>query len=239
MPHSEYPSGSACLCEVIQEFVDAYFVRTDGPNPQFGTTDKVLKGSSTVEPGAQPAQDVVLSWANMTQLSDECSRSRLDGGMHFTASVPAAEALCEGIGDAGFAFATDLIDNDWVPGQPKLTPAPTQATAGPASPPGQPILLTEPPTPTPAPTCRALCDAFYASPSGGSRTDTAPWCNGCTAGGINCFTGSKNCYANTHGNAFCTLNMAGTVCQLRPGGSAGANKRMPVASTTRGRLHIT
>ena len=42
-------------------------------------------------------------------------------------SVPAAEALCEGIGDQGFAFASLLVDNDWVPGQPKPTPAPSRA----------------------------------------------------------------------------------------------------------------
>ena len=47
MPHSEYPSGSACLCEAIQEFTDAYFVRTEGTaKPQVGLAATVAAGSS-------------------------------------------------------------------------------------------------------------------------------------------------------------------------------------------------
>ncbi len=48
MPHSEYPSGSACLCEAIQEFTDAYFVRTGGQS--IGLAATVAAGSSNVEP---------------------------------------------------------------------------------------------------------------------------------------------------------------------------------------------
>ena len=44
MPHSEYPSGSACLCEAIQEFADAYFVRTGGQS--IGLAATVAAGSS-------------------------------------------------------------------------------------------------------------------------------------------------------------------------------------------------
>ena len=53
---------------------------------RMGTTDRLIFPHRTSVPvGADARHD--------------CSRSRLDGGMHFTASVPAAEALCEGIGD--------------------------------------------------------------------------------------------------------------------------------------------
>ena len=211
MPHSEYPSGSACLCEAIQEFTDAYFVRTGGSLPGLATT--VAAGSSNVEPGFVPAQDVQLTWANMTQLSDDCSRSRLDGGMHFTASVPAAEALCEGIGDQGFAFASLLIDNDWVPGQPKPTPAPapSPAQANPAAATPRPTIKpTTKPTPAPTlPTCQSLCHAWASAAY--SVADTSPWCGTCTQSGINCFTGGNSCQG-PYDAQFCRLNMAGTVC---------------------------
>ena len=69
-------------------------------------------------------------------------------------SVPAAEALCEGIGDQGFAFASLLIDDDWVPGQPKPTPSPSRAQASPAAATPRPTIkpTAKPTAPTPAPT---------------------------------------------------------------------------------------
>ena len=150
-------------------------------------------------------KDVQLTWANMTQLSDDCSRSRLDGGMHFTASVPAAEALCEGIGDAGFAFASLLIDDDWVPG---ANPA--------ASTPRPTIKPTTKPTfkPTPSPTlqtCQSLCHDWASAAY--SVADTSPWCGTCTQSGVNCFTGGNSCQG-PYDSAFCRVNMAGTVCAL-------------------------
>ncbi len=148
-------------------------------------------------------KDVQLTWANMTQLSDDCSRSRLDGGMHFTASVPAAEALCEGIGDAGFAFASLLIDDDWVPG---ANPA--------ASTPRPTIKPTTKPTfkPTPSPTlqtCQSLCHDWASAAY--SVADTSPWCGTCTQSGVNCFTGGNSCQG-PYDSTFCQINMAGTVC---------------------------
>ena len=37
----------------------------------------------------------------------------LDGGMHFTGAVAAGEELCQGIGTAGFEYASDLIGGEW------------------------------------------------------------------------------------------------------------------------------
>jgi len=112
MPHSEYPSGSACICKSIQQFTDAFMLRSHG-EASIGISATFPAGSSYVEPGFTPAADVPLSYATMTDMANTCGRSRIDGGMHFTKSVPAAEALCDGIGDAGFAFATVLMDDDW------------------------------------------------------------------------------------------------------------------------------
>ncbi|CAH0364230.1 unnamed protein product [Pelagomonas calceolata] len=70
-------------------------------------------GSSKVEPGTTPAQDVTLTYATVDALAAACGASRLDGGMHFTGAVAAGEALCAGIGTAGFEYASDLIGGEW------------------------------------------------------------------------------------------------------------------------------
>ena len=66
-----------------------------------------------VEPGTTPAQDVTLTYATVDALAAACGASRLDGGMHFTGAVEAGEALCAGIGTAGFEYASDLIGGEW------------------------------------------------------------------------------------------------------------------------------
>ena len=70
-------------------------------------------GSSKVEPGTTPAQDVTLTYATVDALAAACGASRLDGGMHFTGAVQAGADLCKGIGTAGFEYASDLIGGEW------------------------------------------------------------------------------------------------------------------------------
>lgn len=98
MPHSEYVSGSSCLFEGVKDFVEEYLARI-GLDP---STFPVAIGpfpalSSSVEPGLTPAQDLTLLYANIAEMADVGSESRIDGGMHFGAAVPAGQALCSGI----------------------------------------------------------------------------------------------------------------------------------------------
>ena len=81
-----------------------------------GPTDRyrdLPAGSSKVEPGTTPAQDVTLTYATVDALAAACGASRLDGGMHFTGAVQAGAELCAGIGTAGFEYASDLIGGEW------------------------------------------------------------------------------------------------------------------------------
>ena len=152
--------------------------------------------------------------------AEKCDNSQeFRCSLHFTASVPAAEALCEGIGDQGFEFASLLIDNDWVPGQPKPTPAPSRAgQVNPAAvtPSPSPKPTAKPtakptfnPTAPPLPTCHSLCHAWAKAAY--RVSNTSPWCGTCTQSGTNCFTGGHSCQKN-YGARFCRRNMAGTVC---------------------------
>ena len=55
-------------------------------------------GSSTVEDG-MPKQNVTLMYKSWSEIVTRCGDTRLEGGMHFSASVPAGEDLCNGIGN--------------------------------------------------------------------------------------------------------------------------------------------
>ena len=111
MPHSEYPSGSSCLCQDIKDYATAFLAATGVTLPPLQHVAPA--GSSKVEPGTTPAQDVTLTYETVDALAAACGASRLDGGMHFTGAVAAGEELCKGIGTAGFEYASELIGGEW------------------------------------------------------------------------------------------------------------------------------
>ena len=106
MPHAEFPSGSSCLCQSVEEFVSGFL------QEQTGETDNPLPflisraaGSSRVEPGVVPASDMAITYANISEVALNCAYTRLDGGMHFTAAVPKGQKLCKGIGEQGYQYS--------------------------------------------------------------------------------------------------------------------------------------
>ena len=114
MPHSEYVSGSACLCQALMELTDQWIILN-----RVGEDPATLKipfppipaGSSKTEPGVTPANDLNFIVDGMDQLRIQCGQSRLDGGMHFTASVANSYTLCSGVGNAAANYAFALSDN--------------------------------------------------------------------------------------------------------------------------------
>ena len=108
MPHSEYISASACLCQGIYEFTDSWLVSNFGITDSVSVNVNYPKFSSKTEPGAVPSDDVKISFAHMLAVRDACGESRLKGGMHFTKSVTDAYDLCEGVGYLGHDFAVEL-----------------------------------------------------------------------------------------------------------------------------------
>ena len=108
MPHSEYPSGSGCICTAVKDYVDAFMQDAYG-EASIETTWEFAAGSSKVQPGAVPAEPITKIFANMTELRDMCGVSRLWGGMHFSASVPDSYSLCEGVGNAGYTMMQSLL----------------------------------------------------------------------------------------------------------------------------------
>jgi len=109
MPHSEYLSGSACLCHAVMEFTDDWLQNNLGMNSSVAVTlPEFPPGSSKVEPGMVPSETVSVVYPNMKKLRNACGNSRLHGGMHFGASVVNAYDLCKGVGNGAADKAKSL-----------------------------------------------------------------------------------------------------------------------------------
>ncbi|KAK1858814.1 hypothetical protein I4F81_001414 [Pyropia yezoensis] len=107
MPHSEYPSASACICRVFTDAVAAFAPRrfpvsrtfeaghfVDGP----GAVADQPSGFRPPPPRVPPSR-LTVTWPSLRALADDCSASRLWGGLHFPPAVAAGEDLCDGLGD--------------------------------------------------------------------------------------------------------------------------------------------
>jgi hypothetical protein len=77
-PFPEYISGhstfSAAGAEILKSFTGS---------DQFGASFTQPAGTSRVEPGLVPKNDVALKWETFTQAADEAGISRRYGGIHF------------------------------------------------------------------------------------------------------------------------------------------------------------
>ena len=122
MPHSEFPSGSACICGALAEYTDQWLDMFGQdllfPPPQNSTSipihvPTILKASSRTEPGMTPAADLTVTYASLQELAKACGDSRLDGGMHFERAVEASYELCDGVGSLGAVYSSHLVNNKW------------------------------------------------------------------------------------------------------------------------------
>lgn len=112
MPHAEYPSGSSCMCSAFSRAMIAITGKND-VTATLGSplAERITAGSSSYEKG-RPKKDVVLAYESWTDIADACGISRLNGGMHFTASVAAGEELCASIGDKVYEYFVSLKDGE-------------------------------------------------------------------------------------------------------------------------------
>jgi hypothetical protein len=104
-PHPEYPSGSACFCAAQAQAIRR-FTGTDELNFEV----HFPKGSSTIEPGITPTEDVRITIATWTEFELLCGESRVWGGVHFQAAVDEALELCPTFGDLALEYVQSLIN---------------------------------------------------------------------------------------------------------------------------------
>jgi hypothetical protein len=92
--HPEYPSVSTTLC----------LAYTQAARLMLGTDEikaeiHIPAGSSLIEPGITPEQDVTLKWHTWTDLAADCGMSRHWGGVHFLSAI-------KNVSDFGPQFGT-------------------------------------------------------------------------------------------------------------------------------------
>ena len=107
--HPEYPSGSGIFCAAIAQSSRRFF-NTDTLN--FDVTYR--KGTSLIEPGITPSSNVTLSYPSWTSWENTCYQARVDGGVHFPASVEAAPDIGHPIADLVYDFVKSHIDGNRV-----------------------------------------------------------------------------------------------------------------------------
>lgn len=114
MPHAEYPSASSCIFQTIEEMVIdsfAYLLPGVFDVDDFAIAWEFPAGSSKIEPGMTPAEDLTIAFPNIRELIFAASESRIDGGMHFSEAVPAGKDLCRGIGNIAVDWVKSLVNN--------------------------------------------------------------------------------------------------------------------------------
>lgn len=109
MPHSEYVSASACICTALKDYTDDWLVSNLNMTESISIEVPPYEpGSSKTEPGLVPEKTKRLKFHTMDNLKEHCGKSRLHGGMHFTASVDNANELCSGVGNNAAEIANSL-----------------------------------------------------------------------------------------------------------------------------------
>ena len=75
-----------------------------------GITVSFAAGSSYIEPGVTPKEDISVTFPDLTSYADICGETRVWSGINFPQSVDAAFELCEDIGLKSYRYAKSLLD---------------------------------------------------------------------------------------------------------------------------------
>jgi hypothetical protein len=105
--HPEYPSGSAAVCsagaQAVRRFFDDDVLDWRFPIPA---------GWTQVEAGITPASDLELYWPTWTDYVNDCSSSRVWGGVHFTKTQERSVPFGEQFGDLAHEFLQRHVNGD-------------------------------------------------------------------------------------------------------------------------------
>ena len=103
--HPEYPSASTCSCAAHGQAARHFF-----GSDELNWTVTFRAGSSLIEPGVTPAEDLTVTFDTWTDLEEACGQSRVWAGVHFPAAIEASQELCHAFGDSMFAYYESLMD---------------------------------------------------------------------------------------------------------------------------------
>ena len=114
--HPEYPSATTCFCAAYAQVwrhytgTDDLVTYTDGNEIIYGYESILPAGSSLVEPGVTPSEDVRLVFNSWTHYEELCAESRVIAGTHFWPAVEESLNVCQTAGSAAFDYWETLID---------------------------------------------------------------------------------------------------------------------------------
>ncbi|KAK9815847.1 hypothetical protein WJX72_010711 [[Myrmecia] bisecta] len=102
-----YTSGHSTFSAAAAEVL-ASFTMSD----EFEYSYLIKKGSSTIEPGLTPHEDVEIRWSTFSQAADQAGISRRYGGIHFKNDDLAGRSIGRLIGAQAWARALSLFRGD-------------------------------------------------------------------------------------------------------------------------------
>lgn len=103
--HPEYPSASSCVCTAQAQAMRRY-TGTD----ELNWLINIPAGSSRIEPGITPAEDMQISVATWSEFAEICGASRVWAGLHFMPAIEASAAACGAVGDSAYEYFAALMD---------------------------------------------------------------------------------------------------------------------------------
>jgi hypothetical protein len=109
-PFAEYVSGHSTFSAAAAEILEAVT-----GSDVLGASVTIPAGSTPVEPGAVPAQDVTLAWSTFSDAADQAGMSRRFGGIHFQSGDLQARALGRLVGELVWEKAGTYFDGTAVP----------------------------------------------------------------------------------------------------------------------------
>jgi len=103
----EYPSVNAAVCLAYAQAARR-FTGTDKLEIFF----PIAKGSSFVEPGMTPANNLMLHWSSYTDWAGDCGKSQVWGGENFASSVDAAGQYAPKVADMAYDFVQHKLNGN-------------------------------------------------------------------------------------------------------------------------------
>lgn len=107
MPHTDFPSGTACICVAFAEYMESILGFEKG---KLHYTAGFTQGCSFKEPGATPAVDFTETWTDTAAFIADCAQTRLWAGVHFQKAIDGSKNVCSGLGYAGAKRMKALLD---------------------------------------------------------------------------------------------------------------------------------
>jgi len=102
--HPEYPSASASFCAAHAEASRLYL-----GNDDLNYVVPAPKGSSRIEPGFTPEQNLQLEFPTWSDMEYLCGQSRFWSGVHFPDSIPAGQDIGHRIARGAYRFLARKI----------------------------------------------------------------------------------------------------------------------------------